>query len=138
MAASKLQLNVTNVAFGATAITRVTSFVPDPGGSLITFAGDNDRYPTVVANSMNTPRISITTGDIGVLAGITVGTVGTITGTYKDALGAANGDINWTISNCVYGNYTPSQTHGQFASATGHWEAFSPDGSTPPIQYTRS
>lgn len=138
MAATKLQLNVTNVAFGATPITKVTSFVPDPGGSLITFAGDDDRYPTVVANSMNTPRISITTGDVGTLAGIAVGSQGTITGTYKDALRQSGGDINWTIINCVYGNFTPSQSHGQFASATGHWESFSQDGQTSPISFTRS
>lgn len=138
MAATKLQLNVTGVAFGATNITNVTSFVPDPGGSLIAFSGDDDRYPVVVANAMNTPRITITTGDIGVLAGIAVGTVATITATYKDALRAVGGDINWTIVNAVYGNFTPSQSHGQFASATGHWESFSADGQTSPISFTRS
>lgn len=138
MAATNLQLNVTGVQVGSTAIDKVTSFVPDPGGSLITFSGDDDRYPTVVANAMNTPRITITTGNVGVALGIAVGSVSTITATYKDALRQSGGDINFTIVNCVYGNHTPTQSHGQFGGTTMHFESFSVDGQQSPISFTRS
>lgn len=138
MSATNLQLNTYNVQFNSTNIKKVTSFSPNPGGELIKFSGDNDRYPTVIANAMNNPTVSVTTGDIGTMQGFAPGTVSTITATMGDALAASGGAINWTISNAVFRNHTPSQPHGNFGSTTAEFDCYSSDGSTSPFSISRS
>lgn len=85
MSATALQLNWSSVEFASTPLTRVTAIMFDQGGELIEFAGDNDRYPVVIANPMNRPRCSITSADVATLMGIVPGTSGTITATQVDA-----------------------------------------------------
>ena len=104
MSATALQLNWTSVQFASTGLTRVTSVTFSQGGELIEFAGDNNRYPVVIANNMNRPRCSITSGDVATLMGIAPGTSGTITATQNDALGATGGAVNWTMNNAVHQN----------------------------------
>ena len=87
MSATALQLNWTNVQFASTSLVRVTSVTFSQGGELIEFAGDNNRYPVVIANNFNRPRCSITSGDVATLMSIAPGTSGTITATQNDALG---------------------------------------------------
>jgi hypothetical protein len=141
MAATKLQMNWSGVSFGATAITRITTMDINPNGSLIHFKGDDDRYPVVVVNPDNEPSVSITSGDVGTIYGFAAGATGTITATLNDARGAtvgSGGAINFTVINCVFSAPTMSAGHGSIASATGNWSAYSPDGQTSPVSFTRS
>lgn len=138
MAASKVQLNVTGVQFATTSITRVTSFSPDTGGSLIKFKGDADIYPVIIACADIEPTCSITTADIGTIQGISPGANGTIVATMNDATGATGGAINWTLANAVFRTHSPTQGHAQFGSTTAHFDLFSSDGITSPISFTRS
>lgn len=87
----RIQLNWTSVQFASTNLTRVTSVAFSQGGELIEFSGDNNRYPVVIANNINRPRCSITSGDVATLMSIAPGTSGTITATQNDAMGAVGG-----------------------------------------------
>ena len=138
MAATALQLNWTNVAFASTNITRVTSVMFSQGGELIEFSGDNNRYPVVIANNINRPRCSITSGDVATLMNITPGTSGTITATQADAMAATGGAINWTLTTAVHENTDDSGQWGQFASGTATFRAYASDGATNPLSFTRT
>lgn len=138
--ATGVSLNAKNINVGGTAWNRVTSATPHLGGSLIAFMGDDDRFPTVLANSENHPGVSITTANVGLVAPLSpVGyTPVTITFTYADAMRVTGGNINWTIINCVFRDWSQSQSHGSFNSATATWDCVSDDGQTSPISFTTS
>lgn len=138
MSATALQLNWSNVEFASTQLQRVTSIMFDQGGELIEFAGDNDRYPVVIANPMNKPRCSITSADVATLMGIAPGTSGSIVATQVDALEATGGSIVWTLANAVHENTQDTGAFGQFATATATFRAYSSDGTTNPLSFTRS
>jgi hypothetical protein len=143
MSATALQLNWTNVAFtptsgSAVTITRVTSCSFNQGTELIDFSGDNDRYPVVIANSVNRPSCDITSGDVATLFGIGGGTGGSVAATQLDALGATGGSIDWAMINCVSGGAQQSGQWGQFATATLHVRCYSTDGTTNPLSFTRA
>jgi hypothetical protein len=138
MSASAVQLNWSSVEFASTPITRVTQIAMSLGGELIGFAGDNNRYETIIANNINRPSVQITGGDVATLMDIGPGTAGTITGTQLDALGATGGSIVWTISNAVHGNSDNSGPWGNFATATASFRCYSADGATSPFAFTRS
>ncbi len=131
-------MNWTSVQFASTGLTRVTSVTFSQGGELIEFAGDNNRYPVVIANSINRPRCSITSGDVATLMGIAPGTSGTIAATQNDALGGAGGAVNWTMNNAVHQNTDDTGRWGQFATATAAFRAYAADGATNPLSFTRS
>lgn len=138
MAATKISLNWTGVSYTPaagtlTAITKVTSMEFNFNGSLIHFKGDDDRYPTVIANADNEPSVSVTSGDVKALYSISPGTVCTVVGTLQDALKAAGGDITFTASNAVFSSPNMNASHGSFASASASWSCFSSDGQAPPI-----
>ncbi len=118
--------------------TRVTSVTFSQGGELIEFAGDNNRYPVVIANSFNRPRCSITSGDVATLMGLAPGSSGTITATQNDALAGTGGAINWTMSNAVHQNTEDTGQWGRFATATATFRAYAADGATNPLSFTRS
>lgn len=138
MSASALQLNWTGVQFASTSLTRVTSVTFSQGGELIEFAGDNNRYPVVIANSINRPRCSITSGDVATLMSIVPGSSGTISATQNDALGAAGGAVTVTMSNAVHQNTDDSGQWGHFATAMATFRAYASDGTTNPLSFTRS
>ena len=138
MSATSLQLNWTGVEFASTPLARVTSIMFDQGGELIEFAGDNDRYPVVIANPMNRPRCSITSADVATLMGIAPGTSGTIAATQVDALEATGGAVVWTLANAVHESSQETGSFGQFATATATFRAYSGDGVTNPLSFTRS
>lgn len=138
MAATKVSLNWIDVSYTPaagtlTAITKVTSMDFNFNGSLIHFKGDDDRYPTVIANADNEPSVSVTSADVKGLYSLSPGTVCTVTGTLQDALKAAGGDIVFTAVNAVFSSPNMNASHGSFASATANWSCFSSDGQTPPI-----
>jgi hypothetical protein len=138
MSATKAQINWTAVAHGSTAITRVTNATFGQGGNLIKFKGDTDLYPTIIANVDNEPHASITTADVGTLMGINPGTTATLNATLNDAKGATGGAVVFALANAVFENADTTGQHAQFATVTGTWQAFSADGSTNPLSFTRA
>ena len=138
MAATKLQANWTGVSLGTTSITRVTQVSFSQGGSLATYAADGDHYATVVVNLTNKPSASVTSSDTATVMGLAPGTTGTFSATHKDALGATGGDILYVMSNAVVENVQTTGSHGQFGSATMSLLAFSSDGETNPMSFTRA
>lgn len=137
MAASKLQANWTAVAFASQSITRVTACTFSQGGQLMEYAADNDHYPTVLANLMSRPVASVTSGDVSMLMAIAPGTVGNFTATHADALQKSGGAIVYVLSNAVSENAQDSGPFGQFGTATLNFRAFSADGTTNPLAFTR-
>jgi hypothetical protein len=138
MAATKAQINWTNVQHGSTAITRVTSASFGQGGSLIKFKGDTDLYPTIIANVDNEPHASVTTADVAVLMGIVPGTSATLQATLNDAKAQSGGAVVFAMTNSVFENADTQAQHAQFASVTGTWQAYSSDGVTNPLSFTRA
>ena len=138
MAATNLQLNWTGVTHGSTAINFVTSVMFSRGGELIEYAGDNARYPQVIANNMNRPRASVTSGDVATLMSILPGTPGDLVAVQHDALEQVGGGINWTLANAIMENAEDTGAFSQFASATATFRARAADGLTNPLTFTRS
>lgn len=137
MAATGIQANWSNVSVAGTTVTKVTAMSINPGGSLTEFSGDGDIYPTLLTLLRAKPTFSITTGDIGTAMGL-LGVSGTVTATHKDAKGASGGNVVYTISNAVISNVTSTGNHGAYGSAQVSGEAYSTDGITSPISFTRS
>ena len=109
------------------------------GGKLIEFAGDNNRYPVVIANNINRPAVlDHDSSDVATLMAIAPGTSGTIQATQVDALQAMGGAINWTLNNAVHENTDDTGQWGQFATGTATFLAYSSDGTTNPLSFTRS
>lgn len=137
MSATRAQINWASVSFGSTAITRITTGGFGQGGKLIRFKGDTDMYSTVIANVTNEPSATFTTADVGTMMGIAPGTTNTLTATLADAKGATGGSVVFTMINSVFENADTSAHHAQFGSVTGTWQAFSSDGVTNPLSFTR-
>ena len=138
MAATKLQANWTAVTHGATQITRVDSVSFDQGGSLVPYSGDADIYPVVIANLLNNPSASVTSSDPAALMGISIGTTGSFSATHKDAKAAASGAISYVLANAVVQNVQTSGAHAAYGNATMTMLAYSADGTTNPLSFTRT
>ena len=139
MAATGLQKNWSPVAWGNTTITKVTSVDFDQGGNLLPFYGDGNIYPTVLVAQDNKPTATVQSGDIGGLQALGgPGTTGTLTATHLDAKLAAGGAINYTLNNAVIANIVANGPRGQFGSGTLQVQAFSSDGTTNPLSFTRT
>ena len=139
MPATKRFLNWTGVTFtplggSPIPITGVTSVTIDSGGSLLKFAGDGDRYNTVVVNDFNEPTITVQAADLAAIRANPVGTVGTFTAVHDDARnGTGSGAITYTLSNAVIASNTVKGAHRQFGQGTLTLSAFSGDGITNPL-----
>ncbi|MFO0892157.1 MAG: hypothetical protein U0790_23840 [Isosphaeraceae bacterium] len=138
MPPSRLQANWSAVSHGDDPISRVTRVTFSQGGSLASFAADGDRYPTVLVALMNRPRASVTSADPAALMAIAPGTAATFRATHNDAAGAAGGDILYVLANAVVEAVEADGAHGQFGSATMSLLAYSADGSTNPLSFTRA
>jgi hypothetical protein len=138
MSATKGQINWASVSWNSVTMTRVTNASFGQGGKLIKFFGDTDSFPTIIATVDNEPHASITTGDVAALMGFVPGVSSTLAATLKDAKGATGGDILFSLANAVFENADAQAQHGQFGSVTGTWQAFSSDGSTNPLSFTRA
>ena len=138
MSATKAQINWTGVSHGSTNITRVTSAMFGLGGSLLKFKGDTDMFPTIIANVDNEPHASVTTADVGTMMGIVPGTTATLNATLNDAKLATGGSVIFALANAVFENADTQGQHAQFATVTGTWQAYSSDGSTAPLSFTRA
>ena len=138
MSATKAQINWTGVEFNSVNITRVTQGMFGQGGQLLKFKGDTDLYNTIIANVTNEPHASFTTADVGTMMGFAPGTTATLTATLNDAKGATGGAVVFTLANAVFENADTQAQHAQFGTVTGTWQAYSSDGSTNPLSFTRS
>jgi hypothetical protein len=136
--ASKAQINWASVTFGSTAITRITTGGFGQGGKLLKFKGDTDLYSTLIANVNNEPNATFTTADIGTVMGIAPGTMNTLSATLKDAKSQTGGDVIFSMVNAVFENADTTAQHAQFGTVTGTWQAFSSDGTTNPLSFTRA
>jgi hypothetical protein len=137
MSATRAQINWASVTFGSTSITRITAGGFGQGGKLLRFKGDTDMYSTVIANVNNEPSATFTTADVGTIMGIAPGTTNTLAATLNDAKGATGGSVVFTMINAVFENADTTAHHAQFGSVTGTWQAFSSDGVTNPLSFTR-
>jgi hypothetical protein len=138
MSATKAQINWASVTHGSTAITRITAGGFGQGGKLLRFKGDTDIYSTIIANVNNEPHAAFTTADVGTVMGIVPGTTNTLSATLNDARSATGGAVIFTMINAVFENADTSAQHGQFGTVTGTWQAFSSDGVTNPLSFTRA
>lgn len=116
------------------------------GANLLTYAGDNARYPQVIANNMNNPRLSVSSADIGTLwlsypGPFTPGTQGIITANHLDALAAANGGVLFQFGgNNAFAVVEGPDDSGPFSQwGTGNlsFMACAPDGQTNPLTVSR-
>jgi hypothetical protein len=137
MAATKAQINWTAVQNGSVAITRITTGGFGQGGKLLRFKGDTDMYSTIIANVNNEPNASFTTADVGTMMGFVPGTTTTLTATLNDAKAASGGSVVFTMINAVFENADTTAQHAQFGTVTGTWQAYSSDGVTNPLSFTR-
>jgi hypothetical protein len=138
MAATKAQINWAAVMFGSSAITRITAGGFGQGGTLLRFKGDTDLYSSIIANVNNEPSANFTTADVGTMMGISPGTTNTLTATLNDAKAASGGSVIFTMINAVFENADTSAQHAQFGTVSGTWQAFSSDGTTNPLSFTRA
>jgi hypothetical protein len=141
MAASKLNANWSAVSHGLNTITRVTTAAFSRGGALMSFSADGDRYPTAIVNLMSKPTASVTTADVGLAFDGTkfpVGADAALSATLNDAKGASGGSVIFTLANAVLENVQGNGQHGQFASATLNFQAYSSDGTTSPLSIARA
>jgi hypothetical protein len=139
MPATNRFMNWTGVTFtptGGTAstINGVTSVAIDPGGHLLKFAGDGDRYSTTVVNDFNDPVVTVQSADLAAIRANPSGTVGTFTATHNDAKnGSGTGAITYTLANAIIANSPIQGAHRQFGMGTLTLTAFSTDGVTNPL-----
>ncbi len=139
MAETRVYLNWTAVAFAGTPITRVSGINMDQGASIITFAGDNARYPQVAAVNMNNPTISLTSSDVNTLWSFPGGQQGIFTATQHDANEQSGFNIVWTsTAQTMKGSTSFNGPFSQFATVTANWQSVVPDGITPPIGVARA
>lgn len=138
MAATKAQINWASVTFGDTSITRITTGGFGQGGKLLKFKGDTDIYSTIIANVDNEPHATFSTADVGTLMGFVPGSSNTLSATLNDAKGETGGAVIFSMINAVFENADTQAAHGQYGTVTGTWQAFSSDGVTNPLSFTRA
>ena len=66
------------------------------------------------------------------------GTSASFSATHKDAKGATGGDILYVMANAVAENVETSGSHAEFGYTTQQLLAFSSDGTTNPLSFTRA
>ena len=136
-----LNLNWQNVKFtpqggSAITITRVSNVSFDPGGSLIDYAGDGNRFPVGKFLVMSKPTAQVESQNISVLNGLTPGTAGVFIATLLDITNLAavgGGGIGYTLNNACVANNPFGARFGEIASGTLNMEAYSTDGVTSPL-----
>lgn len=141
MASTKRSMNTTGVSMAANAITGVSSFAYDAGGSLAKFAGDGDRFNTTVVNDFAEPTFSLTTADLAAARGCPPGLRGVFTATVNDAKnGVTAGGGAYTVATAsgtaIVKSNSATQAHRQFGQAQIMIEVESADGTTNPVSFT--
>lgn len=140
MSATRRQFNVINTSFTPTGgsaqnYTGVTGVTMGLGGSIATFDGDNDRFPTVAINDFNNPTVTVSAADLGGMLSTPPGTRGVLTFTYRDARGFSGGNLVFTVSVAIVSDVSANQPHRQFGQGSITFGVESPDGQTNPVSY---
>lgn len=107
------------------------------GGNLSKFKADIDLYTSLVAVLDVEPTASFTSADVGVFMGIAPGADGVLAATLNDAKLVTAGGVVFTCAHAVFGGAQASGAHGAFATTTGTWDMYAPDGATPPVVISR-
>ena len=94
-------------------------------------------FPTIIAMVDQEPNVSITTADVGTMMGFNPGAVGAFAGQLNDAKAVSGGAVVFAMINGVFENADTTAAHAQFASVTGTIQAYSTDGTTNPLSFTR-
>lgn len=135
MPISHLQANWSDVEFSSTPITQVTSVKVASGGKVSKFKADASVYNTVAVILTSEPTISITSGDEGVVSGLSG--AGVITAQHNDALKVTAGAVLYTVTTGVFEDYEASGDHGEFGQIVANFQTVSSDGVTNPVAITR-
>lgn len=143
MAKTNLQTNWSGVSFtpsggSLTAILKIKNVNIDPGGSLAPNSADADKFPTTIVCLMSNPKVNIGSYDVAGLQGFSPGQVGTVGATFNDAKAATGGSIVYTVINAVVENNPGGGEHAQYGEGTLSFLAFSTDGVTSPISFSRA
>lgn len=149
MSATKRFLNVTGAKFtpknpdgtdGTPVVfTGVTSASCDPGGSLVKFSGDADRYQTTVVNDFNEPSVTFQSADVGAIGSVATGQEGKVEYKIPDAkngTAAGGGGLLVTLNPCVVDKRPIQGAHRQYGHGTVSFTGFSADGQTNPLTVT--
>src|ERR1700730_12544482 len=139
-----LYLNWTHVQFtpqgsAALVLNRVSNIQIDPGGQILKYSGDANRYKVACFNAMNEPKVTISTENLGVLSSLNPGAVGVVQAVLTDPKngdGIGSGAIKYLLNNAVLENTPQGGQHMQFATGTATFQCFSSDGATSPISAT--
>lgn len=137
--ATKRHMNWSGVTFTPTAgvpvvFSGVLSVQINPGGSLLKFSGDGDRYNTTVVNDFNDPSIVVECADAAAVASCFTGQVGVFTATHNDAKNVAGtGAITYTFNGATVDKLSSGGAHKQFGKSSISFVCSSADGVTNPI-----
>jgi len=135
MPATKRFMNWTSVSYNNTTATGVTNVSIAFNSNTVGFSGDNDRYMTTYVNDMNDPTVTVTTADAAWANAIGPGLRATFTATHRDAKGAANSSIVYTLANAISHAPDVAGAHRAYGSSTIIFKAESSDGATSPLTY---
>jgi hypothetical protein len=142
MAASKKQMSWSAVgltlAGTANVLTSIDSITIDQGGDLAKYKGDASLWNTFIVNNNNDPVVTINTTDPAGIMGFAVGATGSFTATHNDAKLATGGSIIYALSNAVVANNSTAGNHAAYGTAVLQLTAFSSDGVTNPLAFTRA
>ncbi len=110
----------------------------DSGGQLLKYAGDADKFPTTIINPGNEPVATVNSSNPAQFMSLASGTIGIFTATHLDAKLASGGAIVYTMINAVVGAPNTKGAHAQWGTGSVTFEAFSSDGTTNPLSFTRT
>jgi len=137
-------MNWTSTGFTPTggslqAVSRVSGIDIDPGGQLLEYSGDGNRFPVAIFNHMNKPSFTINSENIGVLSSLAPGAVGVVSSILNDpknGAGAGSGAILFALANAVLENPKMGGKHMAYATGSATFKGYSSDGVTSPLTAT--
>ena len=100
------------------------------------FKGDLNLFWLVCAVPTQTRTFEVTTGDVGALLGIAIGSRGSFSIVLADAVNgitASGGGFTLAMTNCIVTGNTYQGEHAKFAEGTITFEGFDPSGSATEI-----
>jgi hypothetical protein len=119
--------------------SRVSGVDFDPGGTLLPYSGDANRYPVALINMMNHPRATVQCENLAIVNAVAPGSKGTFQAVLNDAIngdGVGSGAIRFALSNAVVQNSPVGGRHQHYAHGTVTLHGYSSDGTTNPLSAT--
>ncbi len=141
MAATGKQMNWSAVAFtpvggSLTPLNSIDGIDIDYGVTILGYSGDADIYHTLKVNNMNDPKMTCKTTNTSQLTQFS-GVFGQFTAKHLDAKLASGGAVVYVLSNAIGGGVTVGGQHAAFGTGSITFEAYSSDGVTSPLSFTR-